>query len=124
MPCFLETDIRERMQTSKQNISFSFLNKILCFYNWKSIFLRILRIQLPWLFFFLFRRILKEKEMSWQKPLRPISNASGNSNFPLFGKFQKCKPLTLYRGGNDFNYASVIFNFAFEKLCLHVNYVC
>ena len=62
--------------------------------------------------------------MPWQKPLRPISNASGNSNFPLFGKFQKCKPLTLYRGGNDFNYASVIFNFAFEKLCLHVNYVC
>ena len=56
-------------------------------------FLRILRIQLPWLF--LLRQILKDIEMPQQKPLRPILNAWGNSKLrPFWGKFQKPKNIS------------------------------
>ena len=58
-------------------------------------FLRILRIQLPWLF--LSRQILKDIEMPEQKSLRPISNAWGNSKLPPFWeKFQKLKNFALF----------------------------
>ena len=57
--------------------------------------------------------------MSWQKPLRPISNAWENSKLPAFlGKFQELKLPTLYKGENGLNYASVIY--VFEKVCLHL----
>ena len=98
MPCFLETDIRERVQTSVDNTvnNLHQSKTFLFFFKQNSMFFLLEKyilknpknsITLAFLFIYLFilsRQILKEKEMPWQKPLRPISNAWGNPKLPPF----------------------------------------
>ena len=83
MPCFLETDIIERLQTSVNNaVNNQHQSKTFLFFfkqNFMFLFLKKGIFKNPKnsiaLAFFSLRQIIKEKEMPWQKPLRPISNA-------------------------------------------------
>ena len=84
-------------------------------------FLRIRRIQLPWLFF------VKVDTKRYRNALAKASKANFEClgeilNFPLFGEnFKNLKTSHLYKVGNGLNYASIIY--FFEKLCLHLIYV-
>ena len=71
--------------------------------------------------FFVVEADTKREKMSWQKPLRPISNAWGNSKLPPF--LENFRSLNLPPFTKE-GMVSIIFNYAFEKLCLYIHNVC